>query len=106
MAESKDIILIDTPDTGSRGSSSGKDATHTHAEHGALIDHDMHPQAEILSARGDNLAWSRFRHKYRDYLSEFFGTFTLLLFGDGVVAQVVLSGGKNGDYQSISWGWG
>lgn len=28
------------------------------------------------------------------------------MFGDGVVAQVVLSNGENGDYQSISWGWG
>ena len=28
------------------------------------------------------------------------------MFGDGVVAQVVLSGGTKGDYQSISWGWG
>lgn len=28
------------------------------------------------------------------------------MFGDGVVAQVVLSEGKKGDYQSISWGWG
>lgn len=28
------------------------------------------------------------------------------MFGDGVVAQVVLSEGKNGEYQSITWGWG
>lgn len=28
------------------------------------------------------------------------------MFGDGVVAQVVLSGGTKGDYQSITWGWG
>lgn len=28
------------------------------------------------------------------------------MFGDGVVAQVVLSGGEKGSYQSISWGWG
>jgi aquaglyceroporin related protein len=28
------------------------------------------------------------------------------MFGDGVVAQVVLSGGSHGDYQFISWGWG
>lgn len=28
------------------------------------------------------------------------------MFGDGVVAQVVLSEGKKGDYQSITWGWG
>ncbi|KAL1966294.1 hypothetical protein VTN77DRAFT_4647 [Rasamsonia byssochlamydoides] len=30
----------------------------------------------------------------------------MLLFGDGVVAQVVLSNDQKGDYQSISWGWG
>lgn len=34
------------------------------------------------------------------------GTFILIMFGDGVVAQVVLSGGANGEYQSITWGWG
>lgn len=28
------------------------------------------------------------------------------MFGDGVVAQVVLSDLEKGDYQSISWGWG
>ncbi|GAB7348696.1 hypothetical protein MBLNU459_g7439t2 [Dothideomycetes sp. NU459] len=28
------------------------------------------------------------------------------MFGDGVVAQVVLSNGEKGNYQSISWGWG
>jgi len=42
----------------------------------------------------------------REPFSEFFGVFILILFGDGVVAQVVLSSGKKGDYQSISWGWG
>ena len=53
-----------------------------------------------------DLAWSKFRHQFREPLSEFFGVFILILFGDGVVAQVVLSGGTKGDYQSISWGWG
>lgn len=33
------------------------------------------------------------------------GTFILIMFGDGSVAQVVLSRGEKGDYQSISWGW-
>jgi aquaglyceroporin related protein len=33
------------------------------------------------------------------------GTFILIMFGDGVVAQVVLSKDQAGDYQSISWGW-
>ncbi|THC87475.1 hypothetical protein EYZ11_013077 [Aspergillus tanneri] len=30
----------------------------------------------------------------------------LVLFGDGVVAQVTLSHNEKGNYQSISWGWG
>lgn len=32
--------------------------------------------------------------------------YQLMLISDRVVAQVVLSEGRNGDYQSISWGWG
>jgi aquaglyceroporin related protein, other eukaryote len=75
-----------------------------HAEHGALIDHDV-PQDEAVQAEPD-LLWSRIRHYFRDPFSEFFGVFILILFGDGVVAQVVLSNGTKGSYQSISWGWG
>lgn len=54
----------------------------------------------------EQLRWSKIREYCQDGFSEFLGTFILLLFGDGVVAQVVLSRGANGDYQSISWGWG
>lgn len=51
--------------------------------------------------------WTKLRRTYfRDAFSEFFGTMILILFGDGVVAQVTLSKGAKGDYQSISWGWG
>ena len=45
--------------------------------------------------------------------AEFFGTMVLILFGCGVVAQVVTGGtelgttpGATGDYNSIAWGWG
>jgi glycerol uptake facilitator protein len=38
--------------------------------------------------------------------AEFLGTFTILIFGDGVVAQVVLYGGKFGDYTVIPFAWG
>ena len=45
--------------------------------------------------------------------AEFFGTMILILFGCGVVAQVVTGGdqlgtapGSSGDYNSIAWGWG
>ncbi len=42
----------------------------------------------------------------REFLSEFFGTFVLIVFGVGVVAQVNLGGGANGQYLSINIGWG
>jgi aquaglyceroporin related protein len=85
------------------GHSSGSDSI-AYAEHGPGIDHKV-PQEEAVQAEPD-LLWSRIRHQLREPLSEFFGVFILILFGDGSVAQVVLSGGVKGSYQSISWGWG
>jgi MIP family channel proteins len=42
----------------------------------------------------------------RELLAEFLGTFVLIMFGVGVVAQVVLSKQANGGYLSINIGWG
>lgn len=42
----------------------------------------------------------------RQMAAEFLGTFVLITFGVGVVAQVVLSGQQNGQYLSINLGWG
>ncbi|MGE0886072.1 MAG: MIP/aquaporin family protein [Blastocatellales bacterium] len=42
----------------------------------------------------------------RELLAEFLGTFVLLAFGAGVVAQVVLSKQQNGTYLSINIAWG
>jgi MIP family channel proteins len=42
----------------------------------------------------------------REAAAEFLGTFILIVFGAGVVAQVVLSGGQNGGYLSINIAWG
>lgn len=67
--------------------------------------HDLTSGSEGPPLRSP-LLWSRFREYGRDAFSEFFGTMILILFGDGVVAQVLLSHGQKGDYQSISWGWG
>ena len=79
----------------------------THAEtlreHGAPIDHEGHIAVKEV---GTDLWWSKVRSFMIEPFSEFFGVFILILFGDGVVAQVVLSRGEKGDYQSISWGWG
>jgi glycerol uptake facilitator protein len=41
-----------------------------------------------------------------ELIAEFFGTMMILLFGIGVVAQVVTSGGGLGDHDSIAWSWG
>lgn len=71
-------------------------------EHGALIDHQI-PQADAKPARPD-LWWSKVRAYMQEPFSEFFGCFIMILFGDGVVAQVVLAGGEKGSYQSITWG--
>jgi MIP family channel proteins len=46
------------------------------------------------------------RDTLRESLAEFLGTFTLLAFGAGVVAQVVLGRGGHGEYFSINVGWG
>ena len=66
--------------------------------------HRINPEVESPYTRP--LLWFKVREYCRDAFSEFFGTMILILFGDGAVAQVLLSHGQKGDYQSISWGWG
>ncbi len=46
------------------------------------------------------------RSLVREALAEFFGTFILIVFGVGVVAQVVLSRQTAGSYLSINVAWG
>ena len=46
------------------------------------------------------------RHLLREFAAEFLGTFILIVFGVGVVAQVVLSRQTAGTYLSINIAWG
>ncbi|RKF82158.1 Aquaporin-10 [Golovinomyces cichoracearum] len=64
------------------------------------------PQYSRQEEAPPRLLWSRVRNILRKPLAEFFGIFILVLFGDGSIAQVVLSKNKNGEWQSICWGWG
>ncbi|KAL2426633.1 Aquaglyceroporin-9 [Exophiala dermatitidis] len=86
-----------------------------HSEHGPPIDNMLkYDEAEQDYQHHRNLWWSRVRHHLRDPFAEFVGSFIMILFGDGSVAQVMLSANEKlpassqnkGDYQSISWGWG
>lgn len=42
----------------------------------------------------------------KELISEFFGTFVLILFGTGVVAMKVAFGGTRGGFENITWAWG
>lgn len=79
----------------------------------------LKPEAPIDEEHEDlehhELLWSRIRLALREPFAEFFGTFIMVLFGDGSVAQVLLSASNTtqtiapgmdgyGSYQSISWG--
>ena len=64
-----------------QGSSSS--SKHVYEEHGPGIDHKI-PQEEAVQSE-PGLWWSRTRHFLREPLSEFFGVFILILFGDGQV---------------------
>ncbi|KAK4991564.1 glycerol channel [Elasticomyces elasticus] len=76
----------------------------------------LHPEAPIDEehdmAEHSDLWWSKMKITLREPLLEFFGVFILVLFGDGSVAQVLLSTGQQsapggngfGSYQSINWG--
>ncbi len=72
------------------------------------------PSAPILASHATHhhLTWSGIRVVLREPFAEFFGAFIMILFGNGSVAQVLLSTGSAapggngfGSYQSINWGW-
>jgi aquaglyceroporin related protein len=68
-------------------------------------EHDHGPRSKLL--------WSKIRTVLREPFAEFWGVAIMVMFGDGSVAQVLLSAGQTtapggngfGQYQSINWGW-
>ena len=46
------------------------------------------------------------KETYKELLSEFLGTFIMMLFGLGVVAMVVVFEGAKGNFLSITLAWG
>jgi aquaglyceroporin related protein, other eukaryote len=80
------------------------DRKSTYEEHGPGIDHEI-PQRDEKPSHPE-LRWPKIRRYMQGPFGEFWGVFVIIMFGDGSVAQVVLSSGEKGSYQSISWGWG
>ena len=106
-------------DEGSIAPNLTKTSTHLHSTRQRL---GLHPSAPVIEehdlASHSDWWWPKIRLTLREPFAEFFGVFILVLFGDGSVAQVLLSHGKAlspstapggdgfGSYQSINWGWG
>jgi aquaglyceroporin related protein len=75
----------------------------------------LEPEPPILDGHEvhHHLTWSSIRVVLREPFAEFFGVFIMILFGNGGVAQVLLSTGEKtapggdgfGTYQSISWAY-
>ncbi|KAI9031101.1 aquaporin-3 [Hyaloraphidium curvatum] len=68
---------------------------------------ELPPATEIVPKPRTYLA--KFKYAiapWKDLIAEFFGTMVLIIFGCGVVSVVVLSGGANGDSNTIYWAWG
>lgn len=96
-----------------------KTSSHLHSVRTHL---GLHPSAPVIEEHDLDTAhtdwfWPKARMTLKEPFAEFFGVFIMVLFGDGAVAQVLLSsrpgtsetapGGLGfGNYQSISWGWG
>jgi hypothetical protein len=70
----------------------------SHRVHGLRSKMGLHPLAPIDEdhdyAAHQDLLWSRIRLALREPFAEFMGVFIMVLFGDGSVAQVLLSAGQ------------
>ncbi|KAL2364184.1 Aquaporin-9 [Blastomyces dermatitidis] len=85
-----------------KGAYSGEVHNGSYSQDKSILGEESH----VTITQAQEPLWCRIRYKLREPFSEFVGVFMIVLFGDGSVAQVILSNRKNGDYLSISWGWG
>jgi glycerol uptake facilitator protein len=75
--------------------------TATDVEHQPGVDHQDRTQQDGTDLPSGTM---RVLGLFGELSAEFFGTFILILFGAGVVAQVVAGG--LGNHDSIAWSWG
>jgi aquaglyceroporin related protein len=103
-ADQVDYPPVKSRSTGSSSQHPIREALGLHETPPIHEDHEDHPHQELL--------WSRIRLTLREPFAELCGTAVMVFFGNGSVAQVLLSAGNKaapggngyGAYQSISWG--
>ena len=115
----QDNLLANGPTAHTESTMVGSTKTHEELEHHNVLSSirtkiGLEPEPPILDGHEvhHHLTWSSVRVIFREPFAEFFGVFIMILFGDGSVAQVLLSAGERsapgmngfGSYQSISWG--
>jgi aquaglyceroporin related protein len=94
-----------SPNRTSSSAQKTRSALGLHPEAPIDEEHDHGPRSELL--------WSKIRTVLREPFAEFWGVAIMVMFGDGSVAQVLLSAGQAtapggngfGNYQSINWGY-
>ncbi|KAJ1933892.1 aquaporin-like protein, partial [Linderina pennispora] len=73
----------------------------------AVADYELASAAPHAFYDPENWPLMKLRRAYREYLAEFFGTFILIMFGDGVVATVTFNtGNAQSSYINVTFGWG
>ncbi|KAJ1926337.1 aquaporin-like protein, partial [Linderina macrospora] len=60
----------------------------------AAADYELDSAMQHGFYNPENWPLMKLRRRYREYLAEFFGTFVLIMFGDGVVATVTFNKGN------------
>jgi len=64
------------------------------------------PPITVIEHHHNLHGWRAIKYKFREPLAEFLGTFILVGFGVGSIAQTVLSEGKNGNWLTIALSFG
>ncbi|KAK7197789.1 Aquaglyceroporin 1 [Novymonas esmeraldas] len=102
-----------TPDDEARFYAAKEDPHEVHIGHFVEVEEDHRPKEEARDLTSQE-TWPLYRYRWwmREYFAEFFGTFFLLSFGNGVCATVMFNAGDTPGYQSnvsylaITLGWG
>lgn len=78
---------------------------HTKEHHSGVPASGLERATDHEEVNEETTIVQRTRHMFREPLAEFMGTMILVMYGDGVVAQKMLSDGAAGNYTTIAFLW-